>query len=92
MTIARPTGLLGRRRGRESATADRTALVKRAESGKPADRAAVRKALLHAQQDVDFVAVRDAEGLVKLPVEERLEWEKLWKELADQLKQLNEVK
>jgi hypothetical protein len=44
----------------------------------------------HWQQDLDFAGVRGPVALAKLPEAEREPWEKLWKEVADTLKQAQE--
>jgi serine/threonine-protein kinase len=41
----------------------------------------------HWQQDTDFAGVRGSAALAKLPETERLEWQQLWAEVADKLKQ-----
>jgi tetratricopeptide (TPR) repeat protein len=46
----------------------------------------LRKTLQHWQQDTDFAGVRGPEALAKLPDAERLEWQKLWADVAEMLK------
>jgi superkiller protein 3 len=55
-------------------------------SGKPPDRQAACKTLLHWQKDPDLAGVRDPGALAKLPKAERKEWAKLWAEVAGLLK------
>jgi tetratricopeptide (TPR) repeat protein len=43
---------------------------------------AVRQQMQHWQDDGDFAGVRGTDTLAKLPEAERLEWEKLWEEVA----------
>jgi tetratricopeptide (TPR) repeat protein len=40
----------------------------------------------HWQQDTDFAGVRGPEVLAKLPEAERVEWQRLWADVADMLK------
>jgi serine/threonine-protein kinase len=52
-------------------------------------RAAAQRTLRHWRQDADLAGVRGQEALAALPAEERAEWEKLWAEVADLLRQLD---
>jgi serine/threonine protein kinase/Flp pilus assembly protein TadD len=45
------------------------------------------KTMQHWQQDTDFAGVRGPEALAKLPEAERLEWQKLWADVAGTLAQ-----
>jgi hypothetical protein len=63
---------------------------KQVQGGKASDRAMVRKTLLHWQQDSNLAGVRDPEALKKLPAEEREACAKLWADVANLLKQLQE--
>jgi eukaryotic-like serine/threonine-protein kinase len=65
--------------------ADLAAWSKRLDSGKPADREAIRRTLRHWQQDPDFAGVRGPEALAKLPKGERPGWQKLWADVAKML-------
>lgn len=47
-----------------------------------ASRPRVLKKMEHWQRDRDFIGVRGAEALAKLPKSERREWENLWVEVA----------
>ena len=58
--------------------ADLAAWAKRVEGGKPADRAAAAKALMHWQGDADLIGVRNPWSLLRLPTDERRQWQKLW--------------
>jgi hypothetical protein len=55
---------------------------KKLEGGKPTDRAEVQAKMRHRQKDPDLASVRDPVALAKLPKAERLEWQKLWKEVG----------
>jgi hypothetical protein len=59
-------------------------------SGRPAERSAVRQALAHWRRDPDLAGLRDREGLANLPVAERSDWQKLWAEVEDLMKQTGE--
>ena len=72
--------------------ADLALRQKQAGSAKAEDRAAAQQALRHWQQDADLASVRGQEALVALPAEERAEWDKLWAEVADLLRQLDAAK
>jgi serine/threonine protein kinase/Tfp pilus assembly protein PilF len=67
--------------------ADLAVRTRQLESGKPADRAAVQRALKHWQQDGDLAGLRDAAALAKLPAEERPACAKLWADVAALRKQ-----
>src|SRR5262249_26295214 len=60
---------------------------KQLESGKPTDRAEVQAKMGHWQKDPDLAGVRDPVALAKLPEAERLEWQRLWKEVEALLAQ-----
>jgi serine/threonine-protein kinase len=62
--------------------ADLALRIKQLESGQPADRAAVQRALQLWQQDSDLAGLRDAAALVKLPAEDRVACEKLWADVV----------
>jgi tetratricopeptide (TPR) repeat protein len=70
--------------------ADLVLRTRQLESGKPADRAAVRQALRHWQQDTDLAGLRDQAALAKLPAEERAAYEKLWADVVAILKKAGE--
>jgi tetratricopeptide (TPR) repeat protein len=53
---------------------------------KAAGRALVRQKLTHWRQDPDLAGVRDESALAKLPAKEREAWRKLWAEVAELLK------
>jgi tetratricopeptide (TPR) repeat protein len=55
---------------------------KQLQSGKPADRAAVQRALRHWQKDSDLAGLRDKEALTKLPAEEQKVCTQLWADVA----------
>ena len=48
--------------------------------------------LKHWQKDPDLAGVRDRSALEKLPDAERAEWEKLWADVAELLKKVQEQK
>ncbi len=79
----------GRRRWRGQARdwlrADLSLWAKRIE-GKADGRAGAAAALRHWQDDADLAGVRDADGLAKLPAEERGAWRKLWADVDALLK------
>jgi serine/threonine-protein kinase len=50
----------------------------------------LRKQMQHWLLDPDFAGVRGPEHLAKLPEAERQAWQKLWKDVADMLKQAQE--
>jgi serine/threonine-protein kinase len=55
--------------------------AKRLESGKPADRAEVRRKTQWWLADAQLACVRSAEAIARLPAEERPGWTKLWAEV-----------
>src|SRR5262249_14751691 len=65
---------------------------KLAASGKTADRERVRAGLVRWLEDPDLAGVRDKPALEKLPDAERAEWEKLWADVSDVLKKVQEQK
>jgi tetratricopeptide (TPR) repeat protein len=56
--------------------------TKQLESGKPADRAAVRLALRGWQQDSDLAGIRDPAALATLPAQEQKAFSQLWADVA----------
>ena len=48
--------------------------------------------LLELQTDADFAGVRDVTELVHLPEAERIAWQKLWSDVGNLLKRLEESK
>jgi serine/threonine-protein kinase len=66
--------------------ADLALCGKQLESGQPAGRAEVQRALSHWQKDGDLAGLRDAAALAKLPDEERAAFTKLWADVAALLK------
>jgi hypothetical protein len=55
-------------------------------------RSAMHQSLRHWQEDTDLASVRDAAALGKLPESERIEWKKLWADVADLLKKSGDGK
>jgi hypothetical protein len=72
--------------------ADLEAWTKLVDQGKVGDRAAAVQALRHWQTDIDLADIRDKSALEKLPDTERAEWEKLWTDVSDLLKKVQEQK
>jgi tetratricopeptide (TPR) repeat protein len=70
----------------DSLRADLALRRQQLESGQPAGRAAVQRALRHRQKDSDLAGIRDKVALAKLPAEERAAWEKMWADVAALLK------
>jgi hypothetical protein len=66
--------------------ADLAVRTKQLETGKPADRAAVQKALGHWQKDPDLAAIREAAALAELPAAQRAVSQRLWADVATLLK------
>lgn len=66
--------------------ADLVAWAKQAEREKAGDYAQVQQVLSHWQVDQDLAGVREAIALAKLPEAERVEWQKLWADVAALLK------
>ena len=56
------------------------------ETGKPADRAAMVKALRHWQTDSDLAGIHDDAALAKLPADEQKAFNQLWNDIAVLLK------
>jgi hypothetical protein len=54
---------------------------------KAGDRARLRRTLAAWQQDPDLAGARGPEALAALPADERADWEKLWADVADLLRQ-----
>jgi hypothetical protein len=71
---------------------DLAAYAKLAERDQPTVKQAVRQRLTHWQQDAALASVRDNSALEKLPHAERAEWEKLWADVAESLKKMQEQK
>jgi eukaryotic-like serine/threonine-protein kinase len=67
-----------RRRALDWLRADLAASARQLESGRPEDRAAVRKRLEHWRRDRDLAGVRDASALVPLPAEEQDSLRQFW--------------
>ncbi len=57
------------------------AWAKRLDGNKPEDRTSVELQMQHWQKNADLAAMRDADGLAKLPKVERDDWRKLWQEV-----------
>jgi len=62
--------------------ADLALRTRQLESGKPADRAAVRQALRHWQKDTDLAGLRDREALAKRSAQEQKASAQLWADVA----------
>jgi hypothetical protein len=75
-----------RKQALEWLRADLAMRTRQLETGKPADRAAVRQALRHWQKDGDLAGLRDKAALAKLPAEERGAFTSLWSDVAALLK------
>jgi serine/threonine-protein kinase len=67
-----------RRQALDWLRADLAVWAKQVEGGKPADRAAAMAALTHWQKDDDLAGVRHPWSLLRLPADERRQWQKLW--------------
>jgi hypothetical protein len=57
---------------------------------KPDSMPAMIRALKHWLADPDFAGVRGPEALAKLPADERQMWQKLWADIADMLKRVQQ--
>ena len=79
-----------RKQALEWLRADLALRTKQLESGQPADRAVVQRAMRHWQQDSDLAGLRHKDALAKLPPEERATCEKLWADVAALLKKAEE--
>jgi serine/threonine-protein kinase len=66
--------------------ADLALRARQVETGKPADRAEMRRVLLHWQQDLDLAGLRDKDALAKLPADEQKAFTQLWADVAELLK------
>jgi hypothetical protein len=66
--------------------ADLVLRARQLETGNPADRTAVQKAMRDWQKDTDLAGVRDQAALAKLPPAERQAWAGFWAEVAELLK------
>jgi tetratricopeptide (TPR) repeat protein len=58
----------------------------RFQTGKSADRAAVKQKLLHWQNDPNLASIREKESLAKLPADEQKAFTQLWADVASLLK------
>jgi serine/threonine-protein kinase len=72
--------------------ADLALYAKLVESEEPAAKQTVRQRLAHWQKDDDLVAVRGKAALDRLPDNERMEWRRLWDEVAVLLEKVEEKK
>jgi tetratricopeptide (TPR) repeat protein len=63
---------------------------KQLDTDKPADRAAVRRALNHWQKDGDLAGIRDKEALAKLATDEQKPFAQLWADVAALVKKAEE--
>jgi tetratricopeptide (TPR) repeat protein len=54
----------------------------------PAAREEAHRTLANWQQDADLARVRDPEALRNLPLAERQDWQKLWSDVTEQLRQV----
>jgi serine/threonine-protein kinase len=70
-----------RKQAQEWLRAELALLAQRLDSGKPADRTAVRQALEHWPADPRLAGVRGTEAIDQLPAEEREGWGKIWIEV-----------
>ncbi len=61
-------------------------------SGSPQDRNLVLRAMRQWRKDTDLITVRDAEGLVSLPENERSDWMVLWAEVDALIRKTSETK
>jgi tetratricopeptide (TPR) repeat protein len=75
-----------RRQALDWLRANLTLRTKQLEAGTPADRAAVRQAMLSWQNDPALAGLRDAAALAKLPAEEQKAFTQLWADVAALLK------
>jgi Flp pilus assembly protein TadD len=71
-----------RRQALEWLRADLAAWARKADGGKPEDRAAAQKALQHWQGDADLAGLRDEAALAKLPEGERAACRQFWRDVA----------
>jgi hypothetical protein len=62
--------------------ADLDLWARRAASGEPVDRAAVRQTLGHWQRGADLAGVREKAALAGLPAAERKDWHQFWADVA----------
>jgi hypothetical protein len=76
-----------RRQALDWLRADLVARTKRVEGGKPQDRATAIGKLTHWGKDPDLAAVRDKDGLDRLPEDERQAWQQFWADTAALLQQ-----
>jgi serine/threonine-protein kinase len=70
--------------------ADLALRTKQLESGQPAERAAVQRALRHWQKDSDLAGLRDKTAQAKLPADEQKACTQLWADVAALLKKAEE--
>jgi serine/threonine-protein kinase len=66
--------------------ADLALRTKQRESGQPAERAAVQRALRHWQKDTDLASIRDKSALARLPADEQKVFAQFWADVAAPLK------
>jgi tetratricopeptide (TPR) repeat protein len=62
--------------------ADLVLRTRQLETGNPADRATLQRALRHWQKDTDLASIRDKAALAKLPAQEQQAFGQLWAEVA----------
>jgi tetratricopeptide (TPR) repeat protein len=75
-----------RRQALDWLRADLAAWTKRVDGGKPVDRAAAVATLTRWQNDDDLAGVRHSWSLLRLPADERRQWQKLWADVDALLK------
>jgi serine/threonine protein kinase len=56
----------------------------------PKEHGRIRTILQHWQKDTDLVGIRDAKEVAKLPPEEQEAWKKMWSDVAELLKKVEE--
>jgi hypothetical protein len=67
-----------------------TANRRLAEGADPAAKQVVRENMRYWRQDADLASVRDPQALDRLPDDERRAWHRLWQEVTDLLKKMEE--
>jgi hypothetical protein len=65
-----------------------TAYGKLAEKNNPASNQEIQQGLVHWKGDSDLVSVRDAQALERLPENERIAWQALWRDVDELLKRV----
>jgi tetratricopeptide (TPR) repeat protein len=75
-----------RKQALEWLRADLALRTRQLETGKPADRAAVRQAMRHWRGDADLAGIRDKDALARLPADEQKGCTQLWTDVAALLK------